>query len=93
MDIESPREIIGGLVPEYPRTAEIAGIQGKVTISVDVSEEGKAFGVKVTSTSGHIELDYAAQVAAETLVFAPDSNNEVSAIQIVVNFSLGNPAQ
>jgi hypothetical protein len=89
VDIQSPEEIIGGLVPEYPRNAELLGIKGQVTVSVEVSAEGKVFSAAITSTAGDLELDYAVQVAAETWEFAPNAKNEPSKIQVLVIFSPG----
>ena len=89
VDVQSPEEIIGGLVPEYPRNAELLGIKGQVTVSVEVSAEGKVFNSAITSTAGDLELDYAVKVAAETWEFAPNAKNEVRKVQVLVNFSPG----
>ncbi len=55
--------------PEYPRSAELAGMAGKVEVEVIVDENGEVISAK--STSGDERLTEAAEAAARLARFAP----------------------
>jgi protein TonB len=57
--------------PDYPSTAKLQGIQGKVLLNVLVTAEGNASRVTITSSSGSKLLDSAALDAVKNWKFAP----------------------
>ena len=62
-------------LPEYPRLARQAGIDGQVTVSVLVSSGGSALAVSVFQTSGWSSLDKGALLAATKCTFYPARTN------------------
>ncbi len=59
--------------PAYPAEAMRRGIQGNVTLRVDVSRAGLATQVLVLASSGHRDLDDAAVAAVQKWRFVPAS--------------------
>ena len=49
--------------PQYPQSAKDAGVQGKVMLLVEVSEDGFAKIVQVSNSSGYSTLDNSAKNA------------------------------
>jgi protein TonB len=65
--------------PIYPKKAERFGITGTVTIQFTVDEQGMPIEVKITRTSGNLDLDNAARTAAQKYRFVPYLVNGVAA--------------
>jgi len=61
----------GGPLPVYPKNALDQNLEGTVTLSITVSPEGKAAGVRVTASSGHKLLDDAAARGVARWTFTP----------------------
>lgn len=82
-------------VPPYPPVAQRLGEEGKVTLRLTVSAEGRVTRADIVTTSGHTELDQAAQqwiVAHWTYKPAQDDGVAVaSQVLAMVTFSLANP--
>ncbi|MCW5729897.1 MAG: TonB family protein [Alphaproteobacteria bacterium] len=81
----------GNPVPAYPRRARERGIEGRVTLKVEVLADGSAGSVQVIGSSGHALLDRAALDAVRTWRFRPaerDGVPLVSSIEIPVSFRL-----
>ncbi len=57
--------------PLYPRIAVLRNIQGRVLLSVEVSERGAPTGIKIEQSSGHDILDQAAVEAVLRWKFSP----------------------
>ena len=55
----------------YPREAQAAGIEGTVTVLVDVDGRGQVIDARVRTSSGHASLDAAALRVARLYEFAP----------------------
>jgi protein TonB len=53
-------EIVGGPMPIYPKNALDQGLEGTVTLSVMIGEDGSLRSVAVAKSSGHVLLDDAA---------------------------------
>ena len=53
--------IVSSVPPEYPREARRKGWTGRVGLHVLISEQGTVQQVAITSSSGHAELDEAAE--------------------------------
>lgn len=77
----------------YPDEALERGLEGKVIVSLIVTDEGKAKDVTIHESSGYYLLDSAAVRTANTFVFSPATlrNKPVkSAVQMPVEFILKN---
>ena len=61
--------------PEYPRLAEMAGIEGSLWVSVLVSKEGTVLEAEIYESSGTESLDEAALKAAFKNIFTPGIQN------------------
>jgi len=59
--------------PVYPEIARRRGQQGRVTLQVNVSADGKPLAVSVAESSGHASLDDAARAAVQQWRFVPAS--------------------
>ena len=64
--------------PVYPRAARRKGHEGRVTVEVDVAEDGGIVRAEVVASSGFPELDAAAVSAVRTARFAPATEDGVS---------------
>jgi protein TonB len=77
--------------PKYPMASRRRGEEGRVILDVMVSQEGKPKSVALVASSGHKELDRAAEEAVSTTLFIPGERNgktvEASA-RIVILFQL-----
>jgi protein TonB len=66
---------LGNPPPRYPPVAREMGVQGTVTLKVQVTREGLPARVDVEQTSGSTVLDQAALEAVRTWRFAPARRN------------------
>lgn len=73
--VESMPEMIYEVKPEYPRLAEIAGMEGVVWIAVLVSKDGKVVKAALARSSGNGSLDQAALAVAKRNRFKPGVQN------------------
>lgn len=77
--------------PKYPMASRRRGEEGRVILDVMVSQEGTPTSITLVSSSGHKELDRAAEEAVLTTLFVPGARNgktvEASA-RIVILFQL-----
>jgi protein TonB len=81
--------------PEYPSIARSRGWQGKVTLRVEVSEEGQVVGVAVEQSCGHESLDESAVEAVKQWRFVPAKRAEInvaSAVLVPIIFTLQDQA-
>lgn len=62
--------------PSFPIGAKEKGLQGEVKISLDVASDGSVTGVRLTSSSGHPELDQAAMEQAKRWRFTPSADGK-----------------
>ena len=76
-DTISPPVLCSPLYVPYPRRARRRGIEGKVEISVEISEKGEVMSAKVISSSGHKDLDEAGLKAATSVKFSPASKDGI----------------
>lgn len=79
--------------PEYPPMSRRAGEQGRVVMTVVVSEKGEAESVEVVSTSGYPRLDKAAVDAVSKWRFIPARMNGQAIrgpVKVPLKFSLNN---
>lgn len=77
--------------PAYPRAARQRGLQGVVTLSVQVAEDGVPVAVAVKSSSGHAILDDAALAAVRNWRFVPGRRGNqpvAAAVELPVRFAL-----
>lgn len=77
--------------PRYPPAAFRAGIEGQVTLTVDVSADGAVTSVAIAKTSGNRDLDRAAMEAARKWRFNPAQENGVGMagrVSVPVTFAL-----
>lgn len=56
---------------KYPKRSRERGEEGEVVVEVEVTDEGRAFSVRIVATSGHPLLDKAALEAAKKAVYKP----------------------
>lgn len=78
------------VMPIYPSTARMSKIEGRVSVAVEIDEEGNV--ISAEATSGHRMLRSAAEDAARKTKFTPLKFNEHSVKGrgvIVYNFNLG----
>jgi len=73
----SPPRILQKVEPQYPESARRDGVEGSVTVKMEIMENGKPGSVWVVGSSGRSELDEAAVKAVERWRFVParDSSN------------------
>lgn len=79
--------------PEYPSIARSHGWQGKVTLRVQISEEGKVESVKIEKSSRHELLDEAATEAVKRWTFIPamrGNKTVATSVLVPIIFSLQN---
>ncbi len=74
--------------PKYPMGSRRRGEEGRVIIDVFVGKEGKVKSTTLVSSSGHKELDRAAEEAILTTLFNPGARNgktvEASARMVIL---------
>jgi len=69
-------------IPDYPRLSKINGEQGRVVVSVLISEKGHVSRASVKKSSGHARLDNAALKAAKSARFKPIMINGIAKLTI-----------
>lgn len=77
--------------PDYPSTARSRGWQGKVTLRVQVSAEGRSESVAVEQSSGHDILDESALDAVRQWQFVPARRGDTavaSSVLVPIIFTL-----
>ena len=77
--------------PDYPVAARKRGVEGDVTLELNITEKGRVSAAKVVESSGHDDLDAAAVRAATKAQFVPAKagKNAVSSIaRITISFRL-----
>ncbi|MDO9513064.1 MAG: energy transducer TonB [Elusimicrobiota bacterium] len=67
----SNRAVLRRIYPEYPRSAQLAGISGETTVKFWVSADGIIERVIIEKTSGSEELDRSAVDTVKKWLFAP----------------------
>lgn len=84
-------EVLVTVVPEYPRRARQLGIEGAVTLEVDIDPDGVPRAARVTRSSGRADMDEAAKNAVLQWRFVPgpadDESSERRAV-VVIQFQL-----
>jgi TonB family protein len=73
--------------PDYPEDARDREIEGKVKVAVDIDAEGNVIDIKVTSSSGHNELDEAALEKAREWKFDKSESGQKGMV-IAIDFKL-----
>ena len=88
-----PLQLISGAGPIYPPHAREAGLEGKVTISYDVSRDGQVINAQVIASHPADVFDAAALVAVRSWKFNAPVENRVTVEAInrhsTVEFRLG----
>lgn len=77
--------------PIYPQIAILRNIQGRVLLSVGVSERGAPIGIKIEQSSGHAILDQAAVEAVRRWKFSPAHLGRMairSQVKIPIHFKI-----
>jgi TonB family protein len=88
-EVQNRPEVQRALEREYPPTLRDAGIGGTVRLQFFIDEEGVVQNTVVSESSGHAQLDAAAQRVAEVFRFSPALNQETRVpvwIEIPVTF-------
>jgi len=67
----SKRAVLRRVYPEYPRSAQMAGVSGETTVKFWVSADGIIERVIIEKTSGSEDLDRAALDTVKKWLFAP----------------------
>ena len=75
---------LGNKPPKYPRRARRQGLEGRVVITVAVSNKGRPRQVLVAESSGIDMLDYAAVKAVEQWRFLPAHRRDIAVDSNVV---------
>ena len=74
--VVSPPTALNRITPVYPRSARRKGREGRVTLDVCVSPEGKVVDATVVVSSGFADLDHSALDAASSARFAPATQDD-----------------
>jgi protein TonB len=85
-----PRRVVAS-TPEYPASLKARGIEGDVSLRVEIDPAGRVTDVAVVTSSGRPEFDRAATEAAARSVYVPAKLNGVGvahAIEFAVRFRL-----
>jgi TonB family protein len=64
------------VIPSYPRSARLAGIEGVCLLKVEVLTNGSVGRILLEKSSGNLDLDRAAKVAVSQWHFAPARQGE-----------------
>ncbi len=67
----SKRSVLRRIYPQYPRSAQMAGVSGETMVKFWVSPDGIIERIVIEKTSGSDELDRAAVDAVKKWLFAP----------------------
>jgi protein TonB len=85
--------MISGSLPEYPAEAREKGLEGKLTLRLEISENGNVSDVVVLEKSGNSSFDEAAEKAVMKWRFQPAIKNgsaATSVFDVRVKFRLDN---
>jgi len=69
-------DVIKAMEEQYPADLRTAGVGGRVTVGVLITEEGVVQDVRVDEASGHVELDRAALAVAGQMCFTPAKDGD-----------------
>ncbi len=69
--VKTEARLLGSQKPDYPKEAQLRGLEGEVVISLDLSADGRVVKAKLHKSSGHDILDDSALRFAEALEFVP----------------------
>jgi len=86
----------GGHIPRYPLRARREGWEGTVTLDLLISESGRVTEVRVSTSSGHACLDRAAEDAARSWSYAPETKDGrpvPATVRVPVTFRLTDLAE
>jgi protein TonB len=80
---EPPPRFVHQPKPEYPLPAREQGLEGTVTLQLEMLADGTIGEVKVARSSGHAILDTAAQEVARTWTHIPTTRDGVAVLRWV----------
>ena len=89
--VVSPPTALNRITPVYPRSARRKGREGRVTLDVCVSPEGKVVDATVVGSSGFADLDHSALDAASSARFAPATQDDTpieGCVRLTFDFKL-----
>lgn len=89
--VVSPPTALNRITPVYPRSARRKGREGRVTLDVCVSPEGKVVDATVVASSGFADLDHSALDAASSARFAPATQDDTpieGCVRLTFDFKL-----
>ena len=89
--VVSPPTALNRITPVYPRSARRKGREGRVTLDVRVSPEGKVVDATVVASSGFADLDHSALDAASSARFAPATQDDTpieGCVRLTFDFKL-----
>ena len=72
----APPTGIRKVIPSYPRSARMAGIEGVSLLKVEVLTDGSVGRILIEKSSGNLDLDRAAKAAISQWQFAPARQGE-----------------
>ena len=79
--------IIKQALPEYPKAARQAGIEGQAVVQITILEDGSVSDAKILQSSGNETLDQSALTAAKAFKFSPGKvENKAVKTQVSVPF-------
>jgi TonB family protein len=70
-DNQLPQPVASNVAPPYPEEARAAGLQGKVTLRLHISVDGRIESLKILTSSGVPSLDQSALAAVKQWRFEP----------------------
>ncbi|WP_324667528.1 TonB family protein [Geochorda subterranea] len=80
--------------PDYPKNAVTYGVEGRVTLAVQVGGDGKVAGVTVSESSGNATLDtVASRWVAERWQFKPSSVGRPYQVSVLFEFTIDRDEQ
>jgi TonB family protein len=72
----APPTGIRKVIPSYPRSARLAGVEGVSLLKVEVLTDGTVGRILIEKSSGNLDLDRAAKAAVSQWQFAPARQGE-----------------
>ena len=72
----APPTGIRKVIPSYPRSARLAGVEGVSLLKVEVLTDGSVGRILIEKSSGNLDLDRAAKAAVSQWQFAPARQGE-----------------
>ena len=76
--VDSPPRLFVAPEAEYPRLAEVAGLEGDVVLSVIVTSSGRVFSAEVSQSSEITSLDESAREAVYKYSYDPARIDDVT---------------